>query len=140
MAEELDLSKAISEVQQMLSSEEGENQIQSLLGMLTGGGQNSDAETETRPDADTAGANPLSFLTGGKAETSAGLGDIEMIMKIKDVMSAVNSQKSNSNTAFLQALRPFLKEERREKLDKAAKIISVTKAMKMFKDLGLGGV
>lgn len=133
MSEEFDFSKAIAEVQQMLSSEEGENQIQNLLGMLTG---------SSKEDAEGASSVNANLTAGdkGQADLLSGLGDIEMLMKLQSVMNIVGNQKNDSNAAFLQSLKPFLKAERRDKLDRAAKILTVTKAIKAFKELGLGGV
>lgn len=128
MSEEFDLSRAIAEVQQMLSTEEGENKIQGLLGMLSGGGNEENGDIAT-PATDNSHHDILS-----------GLGDVEMLMKLQSVMSMMGNQKNDSNAAFLQSLRPFLKEDRRQKLDRAAKILSVTKAIKAFKDMGLGGI
>ncbi len=132
MSEEFDLSGAIEQVQQMLSSQEGEAQIQNLLGMLAGG---SDSETSEQPQAQSSsngGFNPADLLSG--------MSDIETIMKIKNIMSALGNQKNDANTAFLNSLKPFVKRERRQKLEQAAKLMSVAKAMRLFKDSGLGGI
>ncbi|MBQ9737761.1 MAG: hypothetical protein IJV86_05135 [Clostridia bacterium] len=131
MLDEIDLSKAISEVQQMLSSDDGQNQLQSLIKSLSGGEEKNEESTfnEERGSSETA---PLDLFSG--------LGDAATLLKIKSVMDAVGSGGEDSNAAFLKALKPFLKEERRRKLDSAAKILTVTKALKAFKDLGIGGV
>ncbi len=127
MSEEFDLSGAIEQVQQMLSSEEGEAQIQNILGMLSGGGEGEQTQTQTG-----GGFNPADLLSG--------MSDIETIMKIKNVMSMLGNQKNDANAAFLNSLKPFLKSERRHKLEQASKLLSVAKAMRLFKNSGLGGV
>lgn len=131
MAEELDLSKALEEVQQMLSSEDGQEQIQNLLGMLSGQGEENESAAKEEPQKTDPSFDINNLMSG--------LGDIETLMKIKNVMGAMNSQKNDSNAAFLQALRPFLKKERRDKIDKAAKLLTITNALKAFKNSGLGG-
>lgn len=134
MAEETDFSKAIEQVKEMLSSEDGENQIQSILGMLTGGQSNS-AETDEKSTA-----NASSVDVAGLGDMLSGMGNIETIVKLKNVLGSAGSLKGDSNTAFLQALRPFLSESRQNKIDSAAKILNMTKMLKFLKDSGLGGV
>lgn len=131
MSEEIDLSKAISEVQQMLSSDDGQNQLQNLIKSLSGGEAESENSTFDE-ERSSSGAPPLDLFSG--------LGDAATLLKIKSVMDTVGRGGEDSNAAFLKALKPFLKEERRRKLDSAAKILTVTKALKAFKDLGIGGV
>ncbi|MBQ2931352.1 MAG: hypothetical protein IJE62_00705 [Clostridia bacterium] len=134
MAEETDFSKAIEQVKAMLSSEDGENQIQNILGMLAGG-QSAEAETEEKPNTNSPSADGP-----GIGDMLSGMGNIETIMKLKNVLGSAGSLKGDSNTAFLQALRPFLSESRQNKIDSAAKILNMTKMLKLLKDSGLGGV
>ncbi len=130
MSEELDLAQAMNQVQQMLSTEEGEAQIQNLLSMLTGGGDN-ESTNQAREQA-TQDFNPGDLLSG--------MSDIETIMKIKNIMSLLGNQKNDTNATFLNSLKPFLKKERQQKLEQATKFLSVAKAIKLFKDSGIGGV
>ena len=131
MSDEIDLSKAISEVQQMLSSDDGQNQLQSLIKSLSGG-ETKNEESTFDEERGPSGTSPIDLFSG--------LGDAGTLLKIKSVMDMVGSGGEDSNAAFLKALKPFLKEERRRKLDSAAKILTVTKALKAFKELGIGGV
>ncbi|MBR5155500.1 MAG: hypothetical protein IKW62_03320 [Clostridia bacterium] len=132
MSEELDFSKAIEQVQQMLSSEEGESQIQNLIGMLTG---KDSSASDT--DAQSSGQSSPSFDQEG---LFSNLSDIETIMKIKNIMGVLGNQKNDTNTAFLNSLKPFLKKDRQEKLEQATKLMSIAKAIKLLKDSGIGGV
>lgn len=135
MAEELDFSKAIEQVKTMLSSEEGEAQIQGILDMLSGG-QNEAGEAPLEESREA----PSKALPNSATDILSGLGDMENLMKIKSIMGAVGNKKNDSNVAFLQALKPFLSENRQSKLEGAAKILNVTRAIKALKDAGLGGV
>ncbi len=132
MSEEFDLSGAIDKVQQMLSTEEGESQIQSLIGMLTGG-DNSDSCTEPQNSDQSASSQ-------GQDDSFSGLPDIETIMKIKNIMGFMGSNKNDANAAFLNSLKPFLKKDRQKKLEQATKLMSMAKAIRLFKDSGIGGV
>lgn len=128
MSEELDLSKAITEVQQMLSSEDGQNQIGELIKKLTGG-------EETKTEAQEA-----LNVDDGSFDMFSKIGDMATILKIKGIVDSLNNGKNDKDAEFLNSIKPFLKEDRRKKLDSAAKILTVTKAIRVFKDLGIGGV
>ncbi len=130
MSEEFDLNGAIEQVQQMLSTEEGENQIQNLIGMLTGG-----EKADTEPQA-----SDQSSSSGSQSDLFSGPGDIETIMKIQSILGIMSNNKNDANTAFLNSLKPFLKKERQKKLEQATKLMSVAKVIKLFKDSGIGGV
>ncbi len=132
MSEELDLSKIVDEVQQMLSSEDGQNQLQGMLEMLTGSATSTENTSDAGQKPSSSHASPFDLFSGA--------GDVGTLLKLKNIMDAVGNGANDSNAAFLQALKPFLREERRRKLDSAAKILTVTKALKAFKDSGIGGV
>ena len=138
MAEEFDFSKGIEQLQEMLSTKEGEEQIQSILGSLMGSASDTSAD-ESKASANTASANTASSDSpqqGGLGDILSGLGNMDTLMKIQKVMNAVSNTKDSSASNFLQALKPYLSNERRQKVDQAAKLITVTKALKAFKELG----
>ena len=133
MPQEIDFSKAIENLKDMLSSDEGESQIQNILGMISGA-QDSLEENKTAKEGF------LGDVLEKGPEILSGVSDIENILKIKDILGAVGNQKNDSSAAFLYALKPFLSETRQAKLENAAKILNMTKMLKRLKDLGLGGV
>ncbi len=130
MPEDIDFSKAIEQLKDMLSSSEGESQIQNILGMIVGGQESSESIEEKMVDEDLdKGANIFS-----------GLGDMQNILKIKNILGAVEGRKNDSSAAFLHALKPFLSENRQAKIENAEKILSMTKVFKILKDSGWGCV
>lgn len=66
----------------------------------------------------------LSSLLGGI--------DPSMIAKLLPVLSQLNRPESGETAAFLRALRPFLKPERREKIDRAAQLARLIHLGKTF--------
>ena len=149
MDENFDLSKAIDTVQQMLSDENGENPLEEIIAKLTSqGGESSQneenplqnllaklTETENQPqDSQKGNGFDLSGLLSGMGGNDSEGFDINMLMKVQRIMAAVNQQKSNANSDFLKALKPFLKQERRQKLDNAIKIVNLTKILKVLKN------
>ncbi len=116
MAEEsIDLSGAVDMLKNMLSGEEGQQQIQNILEMFQGG------ETETKtPGIATGGINPE---------------NLDMMMKVQRAMELMNRKKDNDQTKLLAALRPFLKPERKEKVDSAMKLLKFTGLLEMMREV-----
>ena len=122
MDEKLDLSNAVEQLQQMFSSDEGKNQIADIVKMFSG--ENSNEKTDTAP-------SPMFGDSGGM--------DMETVLKISGLIQAMNSGSNNEKTVFLNALKPFLRESRRTRLDHAAKLMNMISVMKTFTNNNAGG-
>ena len=73
----------------------------------------------------------------GKDDASSKQGmdfDLSKLLMIGQVMSSVTNDK---NAELLLALRPLLKEERQEKVDKAVKILKLLAVWSVLKDSGI---
>ena len=62
--------------------------------------------------------------------------DINTILKIKQVMSSINSNKHDPRANLLMSLKPYLKESRKKKVDEYVKLFSIGKAFEAFGSLG----
>ena len=127
MNENTDFSKAIEKVQQMLSDSDGQNQIQNILNMFTNESPQSDQENA-----------PCTLPVPALPSASFDPSDLAMLLKIKNILSAANCTE-NKQAEFLRSLKPFLKAERRTKLEQAIKFMSAAQIFKAFKDLNEGG-
>ena len=128
MEETPDFSMAVEKLQEMLESEDGQSQIQKLLGLFASGNGENTESREKESAQQTAGM----FGAGGM--------DLSSIMQMGSIMSAISGAKQNSHTDFLNALKPFLKQSRRKKLDQAAQLMKMTAVFKAFKENSQGGV
>lgn len=134
MEENKDLENAFDKLGEMLSTEEGQKQISDIIGMLSGESGSPKGEESSRPEsADDAAKSPqnasgFSSLNPDMLKTAASL-----------LSSGPLGGKKDKNTAFLEALKPFLKKERREKLDGAVKLLSAAALFKEFGGLKKGG-
>lgn len=111
MADEFDLSGAVDMLKEMLSGDEGKAQIQNILSAL--GGES---------------PSPPALLTNGMESAEA-------MLKIGQIMSLMNNASNAKQTALLSSLRELLKPERRAHVDSAIKFLSISKAIKAFKEL-----
>ena len=62
--------------------------------------------------------------------------DIETIMKIKDIIAKLNSCKDSPRNHLLSSLKPYLENEKKEKLDKYIQIANLLNVMENM-DLGI---
>lgn len=115
------LGGAIEKLKDMLSSEEGQSQIQDIIGMFSSGSDG--GESESTDEQQSGGFDAP---------------DMETILKIQQVVSAMNDNGGGQHTQFLRSLRPYLRESRQKKLDGAVKLLGAASAMKMLGILNNG--
>lgn len=120
-----DLSSKISEI---LSDPRALQQIKGLGDML--GLSNTSNESVHKPQPSQTSDNMLSALSGGMSPDM-----LSMVTKIAPLMS--NFNKEDDTTRLLFALRPFLSDERKKKLDEASKLLKMMKLLPLIKDAKL---
>jgi len=87
----------------------------------------SDAVSESAQAAPSGGgdaAQLLSSLTGGV--------DAKMLSRLMPLLSELGSSRSSDTAQLLRALRPFLKQERQEKVERAIMLAKVIHLGKKF--------
>lgn len=62
--------------------------------------------------------------------------DMATIMKIKNVMNKVNSNKNDPKSNLLTSLKPYLRDSKKEKLDKYMKFMNLTSVIEVFNNIG----
>ncbi len=111
----------------ILGNQEAMSQIMSLAHSLSGENGPQHSEAPENPSADS----PATSGVEQPMDLSSLLGQIDpniirMGMDIVHQMQSTNDR----NMALLNALRPFLKEERRGRLDRAIEIVRMTKLIR----------
>ena len=138
------ISDAIDKLGEMLSTEEGQKQISDILSAFSGsmesGNENLNTDKESEGRKDAGSDFPFSALSGilnsASQTASSDMPDLSQMADMSGIISTLMSgklTKNNPNSAFLEALKPFLKSKRREKVDSAIKIM---KFASVFKELG----
>lgn len=93
---------------------------------------------EVREDA----YEPVSFSTGSEAENSQSFAGLDLDPRLLSLgMKALSAYRDESDekARLLQALRPFVREERYGKIDKAVQIARISKAVRAVLDGFKGG-
>ena len=119
-----DLSSKISEI---LSDPQALEQIKGLGEML---GMNNTSSAPIHKEESKQSDNMLSGVLGGLSPQM-----LSMLSKLAPLMNDIN--KEDDTTRLLLALRPFLSDERKRKLDEASKLLKIMKFLPLIKDVGI---
>ena len=65
--------------------------------------------------------------------------DINTMLKIQKIMSAINSSSNNSGANLLRSLKPYLKPSRQAKVDEYIQLLSMEKVIELMKLSGGDG-
>ena len=144
-----------SKMQELLNSEEGQKQLQSVAAMLGGtqgqqqASTNASSPTPDLSKLDLSGlSNMLSGLNQPQNSTQTeqqtalqktddlGL-DINTLLQVQKILSSMGQE--DENTKLLLALKPHFSERRREKIDQAVKMLRLLSVLPLLKDSGLLG-
>ncbi len=111
MDENFDFQGAVSKIQEMFSGEEGKAQLRGIMDMF----RESDAPAEENSHND-GGFDPA------------------MLLKMQKILSLNSKGADNDQAKLLRSIKPFLKEERQGKVDKAIQLMNMSKIISLFKD------
>lgn len=136
--EEKDIQQGFERLSEMLSTEDGQKQISDIISALQGDG--GEEESPLSGILSSLGmASDKEEKEEEKPPQSSGFDlDFKTLSKIKKLLSASGGKKSES-TALLQSLKPFLRDERKEKVDNLIKILSYASVFKEFGGFMKGG-
>ena len=110
-----EMEDLMGKIQEVLSDEESMKQLSELAQMFSSesGNDSTDNSQQTAPD--------MGF-------------DVSKLLLVQNAMQSAGNDK---NTELLLALRPFLKDEKQAKVDKAVKVLKLLAVWNVLKDSGL---
>lgn len=62
--------------------------------------------------------------------------DIEMLMKMKNIIDKMNSNKDDPRANLLHSLKPYLKQSRKNKVEQYIQLFNMSKIMEIFNSNG----
>lgn len=130
----------IAQMQEILGSEEGKEQLKSLMQML---GEENGGMPDLSGLGDLMGSSEKNDSPPSSDEAQSGNGfdlsgiNLDTILQIQKVFSALN--QDDDNTKLLMALRPHFSDERKIKVDKAVKIMRLLSLLPLIQESGLLG-
>ncbi len=110
-----------AKIKEILSDKESMKQLNELAQMFSSSDESGENNSEESNKNNFDSGDMLGF-------------DISKLMKIQEIMSKTENDK---NTDLLIALKPLLKKERQERVDKAVKILRLLAIWGVLKESGL---
>ena len=140
-----DLGNAMEKLKQMMSTDEGKENIQNILSNLNTDGMDLSKLGSMFGGGNAGGSDDVEIPVENIAEeNSSPLGNIDMnsMLKMQKMFSMMNGGGSdgasgggNRHASMLNSLKPYLSDGRKGKLDMAAKLMSLAKFAPLFKDM-----
>lgn len=124
----------MGKIGELLSDEESVRQLSELAQMLmANSAEDSEENSNSEECSDNDSGDALEDTSmGGLFPKGIDLGSI---MKLQGIMGAMTQKDKNAE--LLLALKPHLREEKREKVDKAIKLLKLLAVWNIIKDSGM---
>lgn len=124
------MSDLSSQITELLSDPQTMDRIKSLSGLFGQSAQSTDSQPPAPSIAEDHGADISSL---------AGLGSAaEILPTVMRFMPLLNAFREDDDaTRLLYAVKPFLSEQRRERLDQAIRILRILRVVPLLKDSGI---
>ncbi len=113
-----DMSEIISKISNMISNNELPDDLKNIISQMSNSEHNS---------GNSSGNNT--------SKNNSEL-DINTILKMKNVIDSINSSQSDPRSDLLRSLKPYLKENRKEKVDQYIKLFNMSKAFDIINSIG----
>lgn len=124
-----------------MNNEDMSDIIQKLSSMINNSNINNQENTNSSDgslNSDNSNMNFSDFFNNSNSSndsTNTNFNfDINTIMKIKNIMDKINSAKNSPETNLLISLKPYLNNNRKQKLDQYMQILNITKALEAFNE------
>lgn len=115
-----DMSDMFKNFSSMMDGKEIPDNIKEMLNSLANNNSNSEnAKADIRTDF----------------TNNSGI-DIETMMKMQKIMSAMNSSSNNSGANLLRSLKPYLNPSRQEKVDEYIQLFNIEKVINLMNQSG----
>lgn len=110
----------------MLGNSSSSGDFKNIISNFTSNSNNNNNNSNDNSTANNSSNNNFDFSNI----------DMETIMKIKNIMGAMNSKKDDPRSNLLLSLKPYLKPSRKEKLDQYMKFMNLATMLDTFNTMG----
>lgn len=126
MADMADMFKNFSS---MMEGKEIPDNIKEMLNSFTNNSSNS-TNNDGNPNSNNRNPN-IDFNNTNDSNQSSSMPniDIETMLKLQKVMSAMNSNSNSSGANLLRSLKPYLKPSRQAKVDEYIQLLNIEKVI-----------
>ena len=89
------------------------------------------SEQTAQPERSAQNSN-MNISNQSQSNNNFEMPDMETIMKISQIMKAMNSTQNNASTNLLYSLKPFLRKTKQDKLDQYVKMLKLSSVISEF--------
>ena len=118
-----DMNNIMEQFNKMLQSNEFPDDLKNALNSF----KNSSNDTDSNKNPNENHTNANSSIPDI---------DINTLLKMKQVMESMNSNKNDPRSNLLMSLKPYLKESRKKKVDQYVQLFGLGKAFEVLNSLG----
>lgn len=122
-----DMSNLMNQINHMMKNNEIPDDIKNIINNITNSSQNN-SETQNNQD--------ISSSCSSNESSPIPEFDIATIMKMKNIIDSMKSNRDDPRSNLLKSLKPYLKESRKEKVDQYIQIFGMGKVFEMLGPLG----
>lgn len=115
------MSEMMEKLNGMLKGKEIPDNIKDMLGSVMNGQSNSTSDTNTNSSNNSSSTDNI---------------DINTILKMQQIIKAMNSEKSNSSVNLLRSLKPYLKQSRQDKVEQYIQLFNMEKVIELMNHTG----
>ena len=126
-----DMNSIMNQINNMIKNNEIPDDIKNIINNFNSSSNNQSSSNNSQKNPNSNENN-----NGSTTESSIPDFDINTILKMKQIMDAMSTKKDDPRANLLLSLKPYLKENRKEKVDQYIKLFGLEKAFQIFGALG----
>ena len=130
-----DMNNIMEQFNKMLQNNEFPDELKNALNSFTNSSNSNNSSSTNNSNNNTKNSNNSnnSFNDANSAIPDI---DINTILKMKQVMDSMKTNKNDPRTNLLISLKPYLKESRQKKVDQYIGLFGLGKAFEVLNSLG----
>ena len=102
-----------------------------IANMIKNANSSTQSEQTTFNEQTNQPFNPT-YQSTGQTNSNFEMPDMETLMKISQIMKAMNSTENNASTNLLYSLKPFLRKSKQNKIEQYVKMLKISSVISEF--------
>lgn len=132
-----DMADMLKNFSSMMEGKEIPDNIKEMLNSFTNNSNNNNSNnTDNNSNSNRNNDTNSSNTNDSNQSSSMPNIDIETMLKLQKVMSAMNSNSNSSGANLLRSLKPYLKPSRQAKVDEYIQLLNIEKVIGLMNSSG----
>lgn len=135
------MSDMMENISKMLNNKDVSDNLKNMLNNFTSNSDNTQNTNSSNNSQNDSNNDTNANFNNENNETTENSNpfsniDFETIMKMKNIFDKVNTKKNDPRTNLLLSLKPYLKESRKDKVDKYIQFLNMSQVLESLNPLG----